>query len=130
MIGQATPMPALRRGTILVVEDEPQVRAMLAALLSRAGHTVGQATDGQEAIERVERERWDLIISDMTMPRLDGPGMLDLLRARGDTTPVILVTGRVDSEGLARARASDAYAVLAKPFEAARLLAMVAAALE
>ena len=47
----------------------------------------------------------------------------------GVMTPVILVTGRVDSEGLARARASDACAVLAKPFEAARLLAAVAAAL-
>jgi CheY-like chemotaxis protein len=115
---------------LLVVDDEAQVRAMLVALLRRAGHTVGQATDGQEVVERSEHEQWDLIISDMTMPRLDGPSMLQQLRARGVATPVILVTGRVDSEGLARARASDAYAVLAKPFEAARLLAMVAAALE
>jgi CheY-like chemotaxis protein len=113
-----------------VVDDEPQVRAMLVALLNRVGHTVGQATDGQEVVERSEREQWDLIISDMTMPRLDGPAMLQQLRARGVMTPVILVTGRVDSEGLARARASDACAVLAKPFEATRLLAMVAAALE
>jgi signal transduction histidine kinase len=123
-------VPASHPRRILVVDDEAQVRAMLAALLGRAGHTVGQAADGQEVVERSEREQWDLIVSDMTMPRLDGPAMLQQLRARGVTTPVILVTGRVDSEGLARARASDACAVLAKPFEAARLLATVAAALE
>jgi signal transduction histidine kinase len=124
------PTPSARASRILVVDDEVQVRLMLAALLSRAGHTVEQAADGLEASERAGREQWDLIISDMTMPRLDGPGLLDQLRARGDSTPVILVTGRVDSAGLARARASDACAVLAKPFEAARLLAIVAAALE
>jgi signal transduction histidine kinase len=129
-VAAPTPTPVARPRRILVVDDEAQVRAMLAALLGRAGHMVGQATDGQEAVERSGREQWDLIISDMTMPRLDGPGMLQQLRARGVATPVILVTGRVDSEGLARARASDACAVLAKPFEAARLLAMVAAALE
>jgi signal transduction histidine kinase len=121
--------PSGRGHRILVVDDEAQVRAMLAALLGRAGHTVAQVADGQEAVERAGREQWDLIISDMTMPRLDGPGMLQELRARGVTTPVILVTGRVDSAGLARARASDACAVLAKPFEANRLLATVAAAL-
>jgi signal transduction histidine kinase/putative methionine-R-sulfoxide reductase with GAF domain len=126
--------PALRSAArshrILVVDDEAEVRAMLVALLGRAGHTVDHATDGQEAVERAEHEQWELIVSDMTMPRLDGPGMLQQLRARGIATPVILITGRVDSEGLARARASDACAVLAKPFEAAKLLAMVAAALE
>jgi signal transduction histidine kinase len=124
------PTPVRRACRILVVDDEAQVRAMLAALLGRAGHTVAQASDGQEAVERAAGEQWDLIISDMTMPRLDGPGMLQQLRARGVATPVILVTGRVDSEGLARARAADACAVLAKPFEATRLLVAVAAALE
>jgi signal transduction histidine kinase len=124
------PKSASRVCRILVVDDEPQVRAMLVALLGRAGHTVAQAADGQEAIERAGREQWDLIISDMTMPRLDGPGLLQQLRAQGVATPVILVTGRVDSEGLARARSSDACAVLAKPFEAVRLLALVAAAIE
>jgi DNA-binding response OmpR family regulator len=53
--------------------------------------------------------------------------MIQQLRARDITTPVILVTGRVDNEGLARAHASDACAVLAKPFEAAALLAVIAA---
>jgi CheY-like chemotaxis protein len=98
--------------------------------LSRGGHTVAQAADGQDVIDRCEREQWDLIISDMTMPRLDGPGMIHQLRARDITTPIILVTGRVDTEGLARARASDACTVLAKPFAAAALLAAVATALE
>ncbi len=124
------PAPRARPGRILIVDDEVQVRTMLTALLSRGGHTVAQAADGQDVIDRCEREQWDLIISDMTMPRLDGPSMIQQLRARDITTPIILVTGRVDTEGLARARASDACTVLAKPFAAAALLAAVATTLE
>jgi two-component system response regulator FixJ len=65
----------------------------------------------------------------MTMPRLDGPDMIKALREQGITTPVILITGRVDGEGLSRARGSDACAVLAKPFEAATLLSAVSTAM-
>jgi signal transduction histidine kinase len=126
----AAPMRRSQPRRILVVDDEDQVRAVLATLLSRAGHTITQATDGQEVVERCATEQWELIISDMTMPRLEGPGMIQQLRARGITTPVILLTGRIDGEELARARTSDACAVLAKPFDAAMLLAAVVAALE
>jgi signal transduction histidine kinase len=114
---------------ILVVDDDIQVRSMLVALLGRAGHTVAQAVDGQDAVERCEHERWELIISDMTMPRLDGVGMIQQLRQRGVTIPVILMTGRVDGEGLERANVSDACVVIAKPFEASALLAAIAASL-
>jgi signal transduction histidine kinase/ActR/RegA family two-component response regulator len=113
---------------ILVVDDEPQVRAVLVGLLNHANHTVAQASDGQEVVERCEHERWDLIVSDVTMPLLDGPGMIQRLRDLGVDTPVILVTGRVDIEGLARARESDAAVLVTKPFEAATLLRAVAAA--
>lgn len=121
------PVPPLR---ILVVDDDPQVRAVFATLLARAGHSVEQATDGFDAVGWCARERWDLIISDVTMPRLDGPGLIKRLRADGITTPVILVTGRVDREGLASAYASGAVALLDKPFDAATLLKAVAAAVE
>jgi signal transduction histidine kinase/putative methionine-R-sulfoxide reductase with GAF domain len=122
--------PHARSQRILVVDDEAQVRSMLVALLSRAGHTVAQAIDGQDVIDRCQQEQWELIISDMTMPRLDGPDLIRQLRARGVSTPVILMTGRVDSAGLQRARSSDACAVLEKPFAAANLLAVIASAVE
>ena len=115
---------------ILVVDDEPQVRAVLARLLTRANHIVAQAGDGVDVLERCEDEHWDVIISDVTMPALDGPAMIECLRARGITTPVILVTGRVDVDGLARARASGATVLLTKPFDAASLFRALAAAVD
>ena len=77
---------------------------------------------------RSEQEHWDLIISDVTMPDLDGPNLIRQLRARGIATPVILMTGRVDSDALAHAQGSHTVSVLAKPFDRATLLATVGAA--
>jgi FixJ family two-component response regulator len=62
------------------------------------------------------------------MPSLDGPNLIRQLRTRGIATPVILMTGRVDSDGLAHAQDSDTISVLAKPFDRATLLATVGAA--
>jgi CheY-like chemotaxis protein len=125
----ASAVPSAQPMHILVVDDEAAVRSVLAQLLARAGHTVAQAQDGIAAIERCERERWDLIISDVTMPRLDGPSMIQELRDRGVGTPVILMTGRVDGEGLAHAQRTDAVTVLTKPFDSAGLLAAIIAAM-
>jgi signal transduction histidine kinase/putative methionine-R-sulfoxide reductase with GAF domain len=123
--------PAARAGAplrILVVDDEDDVRVVLARLLARAGHSVAQASGAAEALEYAARERWDVIVSDVTMPQLDGPALVRRLRERGDLTPVVLVSGRVDADGLAHAQASGAVAVLAKPFDTSTLLAAVAAA--
>jgi FixJ family two-component response regulator len=62
------------------------------------------------------------------MPSLDGPGMILRLRERGVATPVILMTGRVDSEGLSHTQATDAVTVLAKPFDRTTLLTAIASA--
>ncbi|HEX5691814.1 MAG TPA: ATP-binding protein, partial [Roseiflexaceae bacterium] len=127
----ALPPPAVVHAPrrVLVVDDEAQVRMMLNLLLSRAGYTVLQASDGQDAVDRSGSEQWDLIVSDMTMPRLDGPDMIQALRERNIATPVILITGRFDGASMGRAHGSDACAVIAKPFEAAALLSAVATAL-
>jgi signal transduction histidine kinase/ActR/RegA family two-component response regulator len=113
---------------ILVVDDEAPVRVVVAQILARAGHSVAQASDGMDALARSGHEQWDLIISDVTMPGLDGPNLIRQLRARGIATPVILMTGRVDSDGLSHTQGSDTISVLAKPFDRATLLATVGAA--
>jgi signal transduction histidine kinase/ActR/RegA family two-component response regulator len=126
----AQPPADARELVILVVDDEAPVQAVLARMLARSGHTVVQAGDGAEAVARAGQERWDLIISDVTMPRLNGPGMIQRLRDLGVTTPVILMTGRVDGDGLAYAQSSDSVALLPKPFDRATLLAAIAAAMD
>jgi two-component system, NtrC family, sensor kinase len=125
----APPPTANRPLQIMVVDDEAPVRTVVAQILARAGHTVTQASDGLDALARSDHERWDLIISDVTMPGLDGPNLIMQLRARGITTPVILMTGRLDSDGMAHAQGSDPIKVLAKPFDRTTLLTMVGAAI-
>jgi CheY-like chemotaxis protein len=115
---------------ILVVDDEAPVRTVVAQILARAGHSVDQASDGMDALALSAHNRWDLIISDVTMPGLDGPSLIEQLRARSVDTPVVLMTGRVDNDGLAHAQGSDSISVLAKPFDRATLLAAVGAALD
>lgn len=113
--------------TILVVDDEPALRDLLAELLGDEGHTVLTAADGAAAAEILGRAAPDLVVTDAMMPRLDGPGLLRWMRTqpalRGVPAVVVSAVGRVDPDGL------GAVAFVAKPFELAALLAAVDAAL-
>jgi CheY-like chemotaxis protein len=78
--------------TVLVVEDEPVIRELMAILLEDEGYTVRQAVDGVQALEVMEQQSVDLVLSDVKMPRLDGASLVQRLRARGDTIPVVLMS--------------------------------------
>jgi CheY-like chemotaxis protein len=104
--------------TILVVDDESAIREMLSEVLLEEGYRVVTAQDGLEAMERIEEEPPDLVVSDVMMPVLDGGQLAGIIRARNDV-PVIGMTALSKLR-----RGADAYfsAVLHKPFSLARLL--------
>lgn len=107
------------RSLILVVDDEPIIRNLLAELLFDEGFRVRTAPDGQQALDQVAFEPPDLIISDVAMPKMDGPTMVDRLRARGDGTPVILISAHYAGVDLPGVR------FIPKPFDIDHLTAMV-----
>jgi PAS domain S-box-containing protein len=78
------PLPATAQsgGRILVVDDEPEMAQMLAEILERVGHSVQTAGDGQQALDRLGGENFDLILSDLRMPVLDGPGLYQAIARR------------------------------------------------
>lgn len=117
---------------ILVVDDEADIAGILGALLRRAGHEVRAAGDGLEALEMIGREPPDLVLLDVRMPRLDGLETLRRLRHAPGTArlPVIVLTANAEPADQARALAAGADACVAKPFEAADVLARVRALLE
>jgi len=80
----ATPsLPSIQGGkAILVVDDEPEVAATLAEMLAEDGHQVETAPDGAIALRKLERRRYDLVLSDIRMPGLDGPGLYRALERR------------------------------------------------
>jgi PAS domain S-box-containing protein len=75
-------LPKARSGRILVVDDEPEMAQMLAEILQRVGHKVETAGDGQEALACLERQSYDLVLSDLRMPNLDGPGLYKAVAER------------------------------------------------
>src|SRR5437870_501964 len=81
--------------TILLVDDEDAVQKLLAYPLERDGFRVLQARDGQEALERFEREHVDLVVLDVMLPKLDGLEVCKRLRAQS-TVPIVMLTARGD----------------------------------
>jgi DNA-binding response OmpR family regulator len=106
----------LQRRKVLVVEDEHRIREILEFLLRRAGFVVEGVGDGQAALDRLEIEPFDLVVTDFVMPRVPGIGVIRRLRARGNTTPVLLLSATVTAAALNAARRYGAVEVLAKPF--------------
>jgi CheY-like chemotaxis protein len=117
---------------ILVVEDESSVRELIANILLLDDHEVDTARDGVEALYRIERRKYDLIISDLQMPNLDGPGLYETLRKRfGQDLPrVIFITGHADTDQFVPFLAETGDPVLAKPFSADDLRTLVGWVLE
>lgn len=115
--------------TVLVVEDDPNVRSTLDQLLRFEGYQVLLAADGQEALDTLERQRPDLAVVDVAMPRLDGLSLCRLLRRRGDRLPIMVLTARhlVGDRVAGLDAGADDY--LSKPFDTEELLARLRALL-
>ena len=113
---------------ILLVEDDASIREITALGLRGAGFEVDTAADGAEGLDRWRRERPDLVLLDVMLPRLDG---LEVLRAirREATTPVVMLTARADTIDVVVGLESGADDYVRKPFELPELVARVRAAL-
>ncbi len=117
---------------VLVVDDDPLNRMMLTLGLEEQGHSVVQAEDGQAGLELLEQESFDLVITDIEMPRLDGHALLDRRQGavRWNATPFIVVSGVDEMESIVRCIQRGAEDYLPKPFDPVLLAARVGASLE
>ncbi|MGL4745885.1 MAG: response regulator transcription factor [Dermatophilaceae bacterium] len=114
-------------GTVLVVDDDDDVRDSLARSLDYEGYQVLTAPDGRVALDLVGRKRPDLVVLDVQMPVLDGLETCRRLRAGGDDTPVILLTARTMLGDRVTGLDAGADDYLVKPFALEELLARVRA---
>lgn len=111
----------------LVVDDDPAVAGVVARGLEQDEYAVDRAATGTEAMEATARRRYDLVVLDVNLPPPDGLALCRLLRARGETVPILLLTTResVDDRVAGLDAGADDY--LPKPFDVRELLARVRA---
>jgi two-component system, NtrC family, response regulator AtoC len=102
---------------VLVVDDEANTRRVLEIMLQKMGHETRAACNGQEALALAQRESFDLVLTDLRMPGMDGLALLDALRTQKVETPVILLTAYGTVESAVQAMKSGAYDYILRPFD-------------
>jgi putative two-component system response regulator len=115
---------------ILVIDDEDVIRMLVVEILESAGHEVTSAESAEVALTLLEVAEFDLVVSDVIMPGLSGLELLEAVRARRASLPVILVTGAGTYDTLSQALTRGAAGLVTKPFAHSDLQSAVADALE
>ena len=121
---KSTKQIRVRRGTVLVVDDVPDVTEMIELLLKHAGYDVATAGSAKAALQMARQQHFDLVISDIGMPEMNGYELASALRDLADyhNTPLIAVTGYSEYDDRGRAVVAGFNVHLAKPIEPTQLL--------
>jgi|SRR5690606_6828432 len=110
---------------ILAVDDSPSMREMVRSALTSAGFEVVQATDGDEALRLAREQQFDLVLSDVNMPNMDGLALIRALRAESGYrhTPILMLTTESSVERKREGKEAGATGWIVKPFDPAQLIA-------
>lgn len=110
--------------SILTVDDSPSIRVALRIALTNAGYTVAEAENGAEGIQKAKASNFDLIITDLNMPVMDGLTMIEELRRTPGQAgvPIVFLTTESDQSMKDRAKAAGATGWLTKPFDPDQLV--------
>jgi len=119
----------MSKGRILVVDDEDIVRTSCSRTLSPEGYEVRLAKNGVEGLKMASEERFDLVLTDLKMPDMDGIEVLRIIKEKWPETAVIIVTGYQTVDTAVKAIKLGAYDYIEKPFTPDALIAAVAEAM-
>jgi two-component system response regulator (stage 0 sporulation protein F) len=118
------------RQPILLVDDDPEFRKAMKKMFEKSGYNVTVAADGQEALEALSEESFDLIISDLRMPNLNGMELMEELKRRRINLPVIFITAYGEVESYMDLMNLGAFEYINKPVKGQEILGVVRKALE
>src|SRR6185369_4619183 len=117
--------------SVLIVDDEPNIRRMVGALLASEGYEVRDAADGQAGVARAAETSPDVVLLDLMMPgELDGLGTLERLREAAPDVPVIMMSGKAGLSDAVKATKLGAFNFLEKPLTPEGVLLALASAME
>jgi two-component system, cell cycle response regulator len=115
---------------ILTVDDSRPIRMIVSKAMAEFGFEIGEAEDGNDGLKKLAEKPYDLVILDVTMPNLDGPGMLAKMREQGDKTPVLMLTSESKTSIVATLMKMGIQDYVLKPFKADELRVKVLKALK
>jgi DNA-binding response OmpR family regulator len=102
---------------VLVVDDEPAIRALVAKIVDRAGFPVDSAADGAEAIEMMAGREYCVLVIDLMMPNVDGFGLIEHVRKQRGRKPAIIVISAGDSSTFRQLDGAMVHSIVRKPFD-------------
>src|ERR1017187_9259096 len=123
-LDQQTPVDCMHH-TILVVDDDAQVRTLCRLALEGSGHPITQTTNRKKTLAAIEETDFDLIVLDLAMPDMDGFEFLKAVRAKSPKLKIVVISGFLGGTMLRAAKLFGAAATLAKPFSPDSLLLVV-----
>jgi len=127
----APPVGPETKGRVLVVDDEPAIRALVAKIVERAGYPVDIAADGLEAQQRLDEHQYAVVVLDLMMPHVNGFEFIDHLRQRRGRRPSVIVITAAPELSLTRQLDPQiVHSVIRKPFDISVLADLIAAAAE
>lgn len=103
--------------SVLIVDDEQFIRQILCRIVSREGYAVGEASDGEDALKKMEQDKYDIVISDIRMPQMDGMELMEQIHKRHPGTAVVLITAYAGEYNSETALAAGADSYITKPFK-------------
>ena len=104
-------------GRVLVVDDEPAIRALVTKIVDRAGFPVDSARDGADAIEKLEAREYAVVVLDLMMPNIDGFGLIDYLKSRKNERPAVIVISAGDPAAFRHLDGAMVHSIVRKPFD-------------
>lgn len=115
----------MNKGHILVVDDEAAIRELISEVLNISGFTVASSADGLDALNQIRRTKFDLILLDVNLPKVDGFAVLEKVRESAPTQPIIMLSARTDKDDVINGLKLGADDYIRKPFSVEELVLRV-----
>jgi two-component system OmpR family response regulator len=113
------------KGQILVVDDEHGIRTLLSEVLNIAGFQVTMAADGLDALNQIRKNKFDLVLLDVNLPKVDGFAILEKIRASAPAQPIIMISARTEKDDVTHGLRLGADDYIRKPFSVEELVLRV-----
>jgi len=117
--------PVEKYGKVLIVDDEPELREVVRQVLEAQRLNVTIAENGKQALQILEQEKFDVILSDVQMPEMDGMQFLESMCLKGNQTPLVFYSGFYEKDMLRKSMQLGAFDFLEKPIGAKKLLQVI-----